>query len=204
MSGISTEPADPVARMRARRVESDRIQRFDGLYSAHHPLVMGYVMRRTTSDEDAADAIAETFLTAWRRLEDAPDGDAQRLWLYAIARRTLANQRRGERRRNNLALRIAEELAAHPAITATNDTATTESTRETETLRLAFDSLADGDRELLALNVWESLEPGEIATVLGCSANAARIRLHRARKRLRDLIGAPAMSTATSTGEQIR
>jgi RNA polymerase sigma-70 factor (ECF subfamily) len=48
----------------------------------------------------------------------------------------------------------------------------------------AFARLKGGDRELLALAVWEELDAGEIATVLGCSRNAARIRLHRARRRL--------------------
>jgi DNA-directed RNA polymerase specialized sigma24 family protein len=47
--------------------------------------------------------IAETFLTAWRRLDDVPAGDEARLWLYGVARRMLANQRRGARRRSSLA-----------------------------------------------------------------------------------------------------
>lgn len=44
--------------------------------------------------------------------------------------------------------------------------------------------LPQHQQELLALNAWEGLDYGEIATVLGCSRNAVRIRLHRARTRL--------------------
>jgi RNA polymerase sigma-70 factor (ECF subfamily) len=48
----------------------------------------------------------------------------------------------------------------------------------------ALRSLGDTDREILTLAAWEDLDAGQIAVVLGCSRNAARIRLHRARRRL--------------------
>jgi hypothetical protein len=55
-------------------------------------------------------------------------------------------------------------------------------------LAAAFGSLAGRDREVLALEAWEGLNAGEVAAVLGCSRNAARIRLHRARRRVRAAI----------------
>jgi RNA polymerase sigma-70 factor (ECF subfamily) len=155
-----------------------RERRFEGLYAAHHPQVFGYVMRRCDRAEDAADAIAETFLVAWRRLDDAPSGDQLRLWLYGVARRVLANQRRGNRRRLALADRLRSDLAATAA-------AGHEPTvGEQEALRAAFNTLSPNDRELLALEAWEELSSQQIATVLGCSSAAARTRLHRARRRL--------------------
>ena len=64
---------------------------------------------------------------------------------------------------------------------------------ELASVAAAFAQLREEDRELLALAAWEELDPGEIATVLACSRNAARIRLHRARRRLaRELQGAGA------------
>ena len=48
--------------------------------------------------------------------------------------------------------------------------------------------LSADDRELLRLTAWEQLTRDEIATVLGCSANAVAIRLHRARRRLERLL----------------
>jgi RNA polymerase sigma-70 factor (ECF subfamily) len=154
-------------------------------YAAHHGPVLGYLLRRTASPDDAADVLAETFLTAWRRLEDMPPGPQARLWLYGVARRVLANHHRGERRRSALAGRLRADLAAayQPP----------EYAGELAWIAAAFRRLPAADRELLALSSWEGLDPGQIAVVLGCSRNAARIRLHRARKRLADeLAGEPA------------
>ncbi|MEV6040060.1 RNA polymerase sigma factor [Nonomuraea sp. NPDC052116] len=148
-------------------------QRFEELYLAHYPAIATYVRRRSGSPDDIADVIAETFTTAWRRLNDVPEGDGARLWLYGVARRTLANHFRGEERRAALAVRLREEIT-----TWVNPVTGAESAYE------AFKRLSDDDRELLALVAWEGLGGAEIAKVLGCSRGAARLRLHRARKRL--------------------
>jgi RNA polymerase sigma-70 factor, ECF subfamily len=154
----------------------DRRQRFETVYTANHGPVLGYVLRRTANPDDAADVIAETFLTAWRRLDDVPPGDAARLWLYGVARRVLANHHRGERRRSALAGRLRADLAAAPP--------PPQFTGELAGLARAFRRLPEADRELLALAGWEGLDAGQIAVTLGCSRNAARIRLHRARRRI--------------------
>jgi RNA polymerase sigma factor (sigma-70 family) len=165
-------------------VESmDRRVRFDVLYADCQAAVLGYVLRRTDDPEDAADAIAETFLIAWRRLDEVPDGDARRLWLYGVARRVLANQRRGEKRRFALTQRLSTELARVPLAVELTGTAS-EPADALHALADAFKRLSEPDREILALQGWEGLEPVQIAAVLGCSRNAARIRLHRARRRL--------------------
>lgn len=157
--------------------QAARRRRFEALYAQHRAHVLGYALRRIDSPDEAADVLAETFLVAWRRLEVVPDGEHSRLWLYGVARRMLANHRRGERRRTQLADRLGEELLARgPLVQALGDGTA---------LAVAFRSLSPNDRELLALAGWEGLSPGEIAVVLGCSHNAARIRLHRARRRLR-------------------
>jgi RNA polymerase sigma factor (sigma-70 family) len=155
---------------------SGRRARFRAVYDAHYHRVLGYALRRSATREDAEDVVAETFLAAWRRLEDAPTRPGELLWLYGIARNTLANHRRGERRRGRLAGRLHEEsgLSSRPV----------NSDEDVVSVAAAFARLHDSDRELLALAAWEGLDPAEIATVLGCSRNAARIRLHRARKRL--------------------
>jgi RNA polymerase sigma factor (sigma-70 family) len=157
-----------------------RRRRFEALYAEHQAAVLGYVLRRTDSTYDAADVIAETFLVAWRRLDGVPTGATARLWLYGVARRVLANHRRGERRRTQLADRLRGDLAGRHAPEARSG--------ELAELAAVFRLLADGDREVLALEAWEGLGAGEIAAVLGCSRNAARIRLHRARRRLRAAI----------------
>ncbi|MCW2915900.1 MAG: polymerase, sigma-24 subunit, subfamily [Actinomycetia bacterium] len=155
--------------------ELDPERRFEEIYMTQYPAVLSYVRRRTRSPDDAADAIAETFTTAWRRLAHVPAGEETRLWLYGVARRVLANQHRGEARRTALAERLRSEMA-----TWTDPV----EDRDNDAVRTAFQRLSSDDRELLALSGWEGLRPSEIATVLGCSGGALRIRLHRARKRL--------------------
>ncbi|MER6172972.1 sigma factor [Streptosporangium sp. NPDC001681] len=66
--------------------------RFEAAYDAYYPAIHQYAARRTGSPDDAADVISETFLTAWRRIGDVPEGERALLWLYGMARRVLANQ----------------------------------------------------------------------------------------------------------------
>ena len=153
----------------------ERRRRFEVVYAANFGPMLGYVLRRTENGDDAADVVAETFLTAWRRLDDVPPGDRARLWLYGVARRMLANHYRGERRKSELADRLRSDLA----VTYLDQ----EYTGSLADIAAAFASLAAADRELLSLVAWEGLDSGEIASVLGCSRNAVRIRLHRARSR---------------------
>lgn len=154
---------------------------FGQLYRAQGRAILAYALRRVGDPEDAADVVAETFLIAWRRLDEVPAGDGTRLWLYAVARRVLANQHRARQRRTRLGERLAEslrtELATHPAPSG-----------EAADILRAMSELSDEDRELLLLVSWEELSPGEAARVLGISSLAARSRLHRARRRLRTLL----------------
>jgi RNA polymerase sigma factor (sigma-70 family) len=153
----------------------DRRSRFEEIYTAHCTPMLGYALRRTANGDDAADVVAETFLVAWRRLDDVPPGDDARLWLYGVARRVLANHHRGERRKSELSDRLSRDLAP-----VHHDP---EYTGELALVAAAFRSLPEADRELLALVGWEGLDHAEIAAVFGCSRNAVRIRLHRARAR---------------------
>jgi RNA polymerase sigma factor (sigma-70 family) len=147
------------------------------LYAANGDSVLAYVMRRTANGEDAADVFAEVFLTVWRRLDDVPPGGQARPWMFGVARRALANHHRGERRRTALVIRLGSELSGAQQAArygSTGDSALAE----------ALGSLPERYREVLLLADWEGLNAEEIAVVLGCSANAVRIRLHRARRRL--------------------
>ena len=65
--------------------------RFGRLYRDQGRAILAYALRRVEDQEDAADVVAETFLVAWRRLGEVPIGDGARLWLYAVARRVIAN-----------------------------------------------------------------------------------------------------------------
>jgi RNA polymerase sigma factor (sigma-70 family) len=151
--------------------------RFEALYSANLSRLLAYAVRRTSTPEDAADVVAETFLVAWRRIDDVPRGDEATLWLYGTARRVLSNQRRTDVRRTRLSDRLRAELASLPQTPHAG-------LEELDAVRTAFDRLRPDDRELLGLIAWEGLGPAELARVLGCSRNAGKIRTHRARRRL--------------------
>ena len=155
--------------------ERERGRRFGALYEAYSADIVAYCTWRADSASDAQDAVADVFLTAWRRLDEVPGGDAARVWLYATARRMLANQRRSIRRRAALAERLA--LAA-PIQEQSCDP-------EEYLVREALGRLGPLDREVLLLSEWEGLSPARIALVLRCPKVTARSRLHRARRRFR-------------------
>ena len=156
----------------------DDERRFRALFADHRRAVLGFALRRVADPADAADVLAETFLTAWRRLDDVPARDGTRPWLLAVARRVLANQRRGLKRHAGLAERMAGELASHAPVAARVD-------NEDLGLHDALARLSDSDRELLLLSAWDGLTPAQIASVTGLHRATVRTRLHRARRRLR-------------------
>ena len=157
-------------------------ERFARLYGDHFDAVLGYALRRTDRAEDAADVVAETFLVAWRRLRHVPDDPAARPWLYGTARRVLANQRRGDRRRTRLGERLRRDLAL--AVPDLSDAVVVH-----DAVDAAMARLSGRDQEVLRLHLWERLESREIAEVLGLPVTVVRPRLSRARARLRDLLG---------------
>jgi len=151
-------------------------RRFDTLFGAYRLDVASYCSWRSGSPSDAEDAVAEVFLVAWRRIDSVPPGDAGRAWLYATARRVMANQHRSRRRRAALAERLVQEPVPTGEPAGTEEAA----------VHVALGRLAERDREVLLLVEWEGLRPAELARVLGCREVTARGRLHRARLRFRE------------------
>ena len=150
------------------------------LYREHLGAISRYVARRCPGN-DAGDIIAETFSTAWRRFGDIPASPMQRPWLYGVARRVLANYRRGQNRRSALGERLYVEWSSRLVI---DDSL--QSTLEVQALREAVSRLSVTDSELLLMSAWEELTPSEIAVVLELPPDVVRNRLTRARRRLRE------------------
>lgn len=147
--------------------ESDRRRRLERLFTAHAASVRAYARRRAGATV-ADDITSEVFVVAWRRLDDVP-ADALP-WLLGCARRILSHHYRRSRRDAALVDRLEVVARARPS----GDPG----------LAQALAELGKSDRELLLLIAWEGLDVGQAAEVLGCSRNAAAVRLHRARKRL--------------------
>lgn len=160
---------------------------FEEIYRRNWQLIYGFARRRTLNPEDAADVVAETFAIAWRRRDALPhDNDQARMWLYVTARGVLANAQRGAARRE----RLGAALLAHVQEVAPDAAQTAESNSEVARITRAVRALTDSDRELIMLIAWDGLSPSEASQVLGVSAALTRVRLRRARIRLRNALNA--------------
>ena len=151
---------------------SQRERRFNRIYERHFELVRAYAWRRDAGHAD--EIVAETFLAAWRRLDDVPADPLP--WLIGVARNVRLNLHRGNRRRDGLRERMAREPAVEHDFSA--DFA------DRDTVRLALERLPERDREILLLAAWEELDPASIARALGCTRANVAVRLYRARRRL--------------------
>ena len=174
-----------------RRPGADQT-RFTRLAETAGPRVLAYLTRRIDPPGDAADVLAEVLAIAWRRVVDLPadEGEAA-AWLFGIARRTLANHRRGQARRHALADRLRDHLAHRQREAAP-------AADEIIAVRDALGRLTPDDRELLTLVAWDGLRADQAAAILNISAAAARQRLVRARRRLRaELDTAPDATTGS-------
>lgn len=164
---------------------------FEALYERHRGALRAYVRRRA-DDGSIDDVLAHVWLTAWRRRRALPDDVLP--WLFGTARRTLANERRGQRRRAALRARAGREQLA----TKEPDPSSSSSVLN------ALSKLADKDREAILLVAWDGLDNQSAARVIGCSNAAFATRLHRARLRLRILLDdAEARSPVASSRAQV-
>lgn len=153
---------------------------FEELFETTYRHVFAYCRRRTSKPEDAEDALEETYLTAWRRIEEAVSAEVPLAWLYGVARRVLANQRRSADRRDQLVARLKQDPGSVP----TDLTSLVEAAEALDAAKLALSSLSASDRELLQLVAFERLSYREISLVLGTTMTVIRTRLYRARHRL--------------------
>ena len=116
------------------------MQRFEQIYAEHAEAVRAYVRRRAP-EAIVDDVVSDTFLVCLRKIDRVP---AEPLpWLYAVARKTLANERRKRAR----VVHGHEVPADEPA--PVGDGA----------LAAAFNALSERDREVLRLVAWEGLSP---------------------------------------------
>ena len=160
---------------------------FAVFWRRHTSTVMAFGIHRCASSEDVADLVADTFLAAFRaagryRAETA----SATPWLLGIATRVASNQHRRLARWRRVSRRVAGEPPRftgeeYEAVEAAIDAA-----RQAPQVQAVLRAMSVGDRKVLELVAYEQLSPTEAALTLGISANAARLRLARARKRLRE------------------
>ncbi|MDF2507450.1 MAG: polymerase sigma factor [Microbacterium sp.] len=138
--------------------------------------LLRYLHRRVGSD-DAPDLFGETLLIAWRRVEDLPEDATQaRMWLFGLARGTLRNHTRGQRRRSAL----VDKVRAHMPATAAAPPAD-----EGGDVRDALERLKPELAEIVQLVHWDGFTIGQAADIVGIPAATARSRYARAKEDLR-------------------
>ena len=160
---------------------SGDVARFVGLWESYAHRIHAYAARHV-GPETAQEVVAETFLVAWRRLQDVP-GDPLP-WLIVVARNTISGTRRSQHRARTLQSELAR-LTAAPAPAATGPEAVVV---EREVMLRGLAGLTEVEREALLLAAWDGLSAAQAAAVAGCSTAAFHVRLHRARRRLAGLV----------------
>jgi len=170
-------------------------EEFRAFYDCHFSAIYSYYYRRVQA-ADVSDHVADVFLVAFRRYHELPSTPHEcTLWLFGVARRVLADQQKANFRRRRLAERIrwtGSERAARfgPDLQMSWSDVTSgarhidEGDDIADRVMIAISRLRPDDQEVMKLNLWEQLTDAEAARVTGCSLNAFRLRLHRARKRL--------------------
>lgn len=149
---------------------------FTAAYRDAYPYVLRFVRRRVEANV-VDDVVADVFTVAWRRWGSAPA--EVRPWLFGIAHRVIAQDRRTRHRRSALQLRVGSDLA-HRAPGQFADSADA-----TLDVRQAWARLGLKDREAITLVAWDGLTGDQAARVLGVTRSAFAVRLSRARRRLR-------------------
>lgn len=141
-------------------------EQFPALFDRYAQQIHLYVARRLGT-QAADDIVAETFLAAFRRRGTYDTSFAlARPWLYGIATTLIARHRRQEER----LLRALSRTGVDP-------------------LPEALASLPRGHRDVLLLVAWEDMSYEEVARALDISVGTVRSRLHRARKKARNVLG---------------
>lgn len=149
-------------------------ERFTAIYDTYRARVWAYAASRAGS-QAADEVVSETFMVAWRRFSDMPSAPLP--WLLGVARNVIRESVRAETRRDSLSAELrrwVEESVSDVADGVVDRIA----------IRRALTQLPEPDREVLILIAWQGLSPREAARVIGCTATAFRVRLHRARRRL--------------------
>ena len=161
------------------------VERLDELFRAHAATILSYARARLP--QEAEDVVSETFAVAWRRIDDIPDPALP--WLLKTARNKVGDRLRAARRFSGLITRLEVTTGWHRD--------PTQRLGERQLVQRALDRLRPADRDVVELLVAADLTNAELASVLGCSEDAAYARCSRARKRLRAALAAEEAGVST-------
>jgi RNA polymerase sigma-70 factor (ECF subfamily) len=159
---------------------------YSAFFQRHVDPITRYAVRRCASPDDVADLVGECFLVALQAAHRyVPETDTALPWLFGIARRLLAKQRRKYVGNRRLEIKVSN---AFPVFTVAEDDAIAsaiDAASQAPILEEALGRLTRSEREVLELVAYDGLSPSEAAEALDISPNAARLRLSRARRSVR-------------------
>jgi RNA polymerase sigma-70 factor (ECF subfamily) len=170
---------------------------FTEFYFEHLPRLRGYLKRRLSSEQTREELENKIMTVAWQRFEGGTTDAPSFAWLAGIAGGVVANERRSQRRRSNLLVRLDGERRTR----ADNNLGAFESVEGLDPrVESALDALTTEDRELLLLRVWDNCSYTEVAAALGLNEAAVRKRLSRATKRFTEHFAGAAEGGEPSVG----
>jgi RNA polymerase sigma-70 factor (ECF subfamily) len=171
---------------------------FEAFYRANVDAVQRFIVRRVADPYLAADLTSDVFVAA---IESAAsyrdDRGTPTAWLFGVARRVVASERRRAAREHNAHGRLGgRHLLDDEDVARIEERVDAEAAART--LFAAIERLPDGERAVLELVALDGLSTADAASALGMRAVTARVRLHRARRSLRQQLPAEEPGTEES------
>jgi RNA polymerase sigma-70 factor, ECF subfamily len=175
-----------------RRLQSEEPAAFDEFFALLGPRVMNFGMRMCGEREDARDVLQETFLKALESVKDLRNPEAVRSWLFRIA----ANACLMKRRRSKFLKEEVEldesvpetgEMAQQPFWAALPDRALEDAELRAQ-IRDAVLGLQPIYRSVLVMRDMEGMDTEDVAAALGVSRDVVKMRLHRARTKVKETL----------------
>lgn len=157
------------------------------LVEATHRDVYTLCLRILGDPHDAAEATQDTYLKVWRNLRGFRGDAAFSTWLYRVATNTAISKHRGRSRRRSREAGVGEEVMEQIPATGSVEAA---AGAKIEVARLedALQALPPMYREAVVLRDVYGLGIDELSKQLGISETAAKVRVHRGRKKLKDML----------------
>ncbi|MET3133655.1 RNA polymerase sigma-70 factor (ECF subfamily) [Oxalobacteraceae bacterium GrIS 1.11] len=170
-----------------QRINDGDRQAFAAIVTHYQRPLFGFLGRMALGQGLAQEIAQETFLRAWTNLADyRPERGEFSTWLFTIARNLALHEL--ERAAHRRELRGADELA-EPVCTNLQPPEQWARKQRQQRLHDALRQLPLPDRSALALAYEHELDLAAIARIEGCSHGAIKTRLHRAKEKLRQLLG---------------
>lgn len=194
MKPISPIPSDEALFLRYR--DDGDVEAFESLYDRYAAHVHGFLLRLLGDSAGAEDVAQHTFMRVHAARDSFDERRGFRTWIFTIARRLAMNwlERRGPPADEQLERELPDPLSSPERRALARD--------EARAVERALRALSRGDAEVLLLSRYQDLSHAEIGEVVGCSADAAKMRVHRALKRLAVIMAEESRSVRRTGGTQ--